>query len=132
MIKAVKLEEGSILPDTIERIILEERLKGGFMIGIGGLKKAEIGYFNPVTSTYVTEFIDSGEEGMIEVVSLVGNYLLRSNGTVFTHLHVTLSRRDLGVKGGHLVRGVVRPHIEIFLVEVGEELKKVFRHRDVV
>ncbi|MEM0475048.1 MAG: DNA-binding protein [Zestosphaera sp.] len=131
MIKAVKLEEGSILPDTIERIILEERLKGGFMIGIGGLKKAEIGYFNPVTSTYVTEFIDSGEEGMIEVVSLVGNYLLRSNGTVFTHLHVTLSRRDLGVKGGHLVRGVVRPHIEIFLVEVGEELKKVFRHRDV-
>ncbi|MEM0244310.1 MAG: DNA-binding protein [Zestosphaera sp.] len=132
MIKAVKLEEGSILPDAIERIILEERLKGGFMIGIGGLKKAEIGYFNPVTSTYVTEFIDSGEEGMIEVVSLVGNYLLRSNGTVFTHLHVTLSRRDLGVKGGHLVRGVVRPHIEIFLVEVGEELKKVFRHRDVV
>jgi len=131
LIKAVKLEEGSILPDTIERIILEERLKGGFMIGIGGLKKAEIGYFNPVTSTYVTEFIDSGEEGMIEVVSLVGNYLLRSNGTVFTHLHVTLSRRDLGVKGGHLVRGVVRPHIEIFLVEVGEELKKVFRHRDV-
>ncbi|MEM2590225.1 MAG: DNA-binding protein [Zestosphaera sp.] len=131
MIKAVKLEEGSILPDAIERIILEERLKGGFMIGIGGLKKAEIGYFNPVTSTYVTEFIDSGEEGMIEVVSLVGNYLLRSNGTVFTHLHVTLSRRDLGVKGGHLVRGVVRPHIEIFLVEVGEELKKVFRHRDV-
>ncbi|MEM0347214.1 MAG: DNA-binding protein [Zestosphaera sp.] len=131
MIKAVKLEEGSILPDAIERIILEERLKGGFMIGIGGLKKAEIGYFNPVTSTYVTEFIDSGEEGMIEVVSLVGNYLLRSNGTVFTHLHVTLSRRDLGVKGGHLVRGVVRPHIEIFLVEVGEELKKIFRHRDV-
>ncbi|MEM1665513.1 MAG: DNA-binding protein [Zestosphaera sp.] len=131
MIKAVKLEEGSILPDAIERVILEERLKGGFMIGIGGLKKAEIGYFNPVTSTYVTEFIDSGEEGMIEVVSLVGNYLLRSNGTVFTHLHVTLSRRDLGVKGGHLVRGVVRPHIEIFLVEVGEELKKIFRHRDV-
>lgn len=131
MIKAVKLEEGSILPDTIEKVILEERLKGGFMIGIGGLKKAEIGYFNPVTSTYMTEFIDSGEEGMIEVVSLVGNYLLRSNGTVFTHIHVTLSRKDLGVKGGHLVRGVVRPHIEIFLVEVGEELKKVFRHRDV-
>lgn len=131
MIKAVKLEEGSILPDAIERIILGEGLKGGFMMGIGGLKKAEIGYFNPVTSTYVTEYIDSGEEGMIEVISLVGNYLLRSNGTVFTHVHVTLSRRDLGVKGGHLVRGVVRPHLEIFFVEVGEELRKVFRHRDV-
>lgn len=131
MIKAVKLEEGLILPDAIDKIILDEGLKGGFMIGIGGLKKAEIGYFNPVTSTYVTEYIDSGEEGMIEVISLVGNYLLRSNGTVFTHVHVTLSRRDLGVKGGHLVRGVVRPHVEIFFVEVGEELRKVFRHRDV-
>lgn len=131
MIKAVKLEGGSILPDAIEKIILDEGLKGGFMMGIGGLKKAEIGYFNPVTSTYVTEYIDSGEEGMIEVISLVGNYLLRSNGTVFTHVHVTLSRRDLGVKGGHLVRGVVRPHLEIFFVEVGEELRKVFRHRDV-
>lgn len=131
MIKAVKLEEDSILPNTIERIILEEGLKGGFMVGIGGLKEAEIGYFNTATSAYVTEFIDPGEDGMIEVVSLTGNYLLRSNGTVFTHVHVTLSRRDLGVRGGHLVRGVVRPHIEIFFVEVGDELRKVFRHRDV-
>lgn len=131
MIKAVKLEEGSILPNAVEETILKEGLKGGFIIGIGGLKKAEIGYFNPVTSTYVTEFIDSGEEGMIEVVSLVGNYLLRSDGTVFTHIHVTLSRRDIGVKGGHLIKGVARPHVELFLVEVGEELKKVFRHRDV-
>lgn len=131
MIKAVKLGEGSVLPDAIEKTILEERLQGGFMIGIGGLKKAEIGYYNPVTSTYVTEFIDSGEEGMIEVISLTGNYLLRSNGTIFTHIHVTLSRRDLGVKGGHLIRGVVRPHIEVFFVEVGEELRRVFRHRDV-
>jgi predicted DNA-binding protein with PD1-like motif len=56
---------------------------------------------------------------------------MRSNGTVFTHIHVTLSRRDIGVKGGHLIKGVARPHVELFLVEVGEELKKVFRHRDV-
>lgn len=39
MIKAVKLEEGSILPNAIEEIILKEGLKGGFIIGIGGLKK---------------------------------------------------------------------------------------------
>ncbi|MEO3993583.1 MAG: DUF296 domain-containing protein [Desulfurococcaceae archaeon TW002] len=130
MIKAVKLEENSILPDTIEKIVLEEGLKGGFMIGIGGFKKAEIGYFNPVTSTYVTELIDSGDEEIIEVVSLIGNYLLRSDGSVFTHIHATLSHRNLGVRGGHLIRGFVKPLIEVFFVEVGEELKKVFRHRD--
>ncbi|MFN3268933.1 MAG: PCC domain-containing protein, partial [Zestosphaera sp.] len=88
MIKVVKLDEDSILPDAIEKIVLEEGLKGGFIIGIGGFKKAEIGYFNPVTSMYVTEFIDSSKEEIIEVVSLIGNYLLRSDGTVFSHVHV--------------------------------------------
>lgn len=131
MIKVVKLDEDSIVPDTIEEIVLKEGLKGGFMIGIGGFKKAEIGYFNPVTSTYVTEFIDSSEEEIIEVVSLIGNYLLKSDGTVFSHIHVTLSHRNLGVRGGHLIRGSVRPLMEVLFVEVGEELRKVFRHRDV-
>lgn len=130
MIKAVKLSEGSVLPDALERVILSEGLKGGLIVGIGGFRQAEIGYYNPTTSTYLREVLNAGEEEILEVVSLLGNYLVRSDGNVSTHIHVALSVKDVGVKGGHLIKASARPYVELFIIEGGGDLRSVFPHRD--
>ncbi len=130
MIKAVKLNEGSILPDALERVILGEGLRGGLIVGIGGFERAEIGYYNPKTSTYLREVLKAGEEEILEVVSLLGNYLVRSDGSVSIHVHVALSAKDTGVKGGHLIKASARPYVELFIFEGGGDLRSVFPHRD--
>lgn len=130
MIKAVKLSEGSVLPDALEQVILSEGLKGGLVVGIGGFKQAEIGYYNPITSTYLREVLNAEEGEILEVVSLLGNYLVRSDGKVSTHIHVALSVKDVGVKGGHLIKASARPYVELFIIEGGGDLRSAFPHRD--
>lgn len=129
MIKAVKLEEGSTLPEALEQLILKEGLKGGLIAGIGGFRKTEIGYYNPLTSEFTREVLEAPEDEILEVLTLLGNYMVRSDGSVSIHTHVTLGVKNIGVKGGHLLKAEVRPYLELFLIEIGD-LRHVFPHRD--
>lgn len=129
MIKAVKLEEGSTLPEALEELIIREGLKGGLIAGIGGFRKAEIGYYNPLTSEFTREVLEAPEDEVLEVLTLLGNYMVRSDGIASIHTHATLGVKNVGVKGGHLLKAEVRPYLELFLVEVGD-LRKVLPHRD--
>ncbi|MEM0015339.1 MAG: DUF296 domain-containing protein [Zestosphaera sp.] len=129
MIKAVKLEEGSTLPEALEQRILSEGLKGGLIAGVGGFRRAEIGYYNPLTSEFTREVMEAPENEILEVLSLLGNYMVRSDGSLSMHIHVTLGIKDAGAKGGHLIKAAVRPYLELFLIEAGD-LRQVLRHRD--
>ena len=68
------------------------------------------------------------DSGIFEVGSLQGNYLLKPDGELSLHLHVVIGGGE-GVFTGHLLTGVVKPVLEIFAVEVDEDLSKTFTHR---
>jgi len=127
----IKIPEGSLLPQALEEKIGELGLKGGLIVGIGGFESIELGILNPSTREYITTSYRSTEQFNLEGVSIVGNYFLRSDGKVATHIHVSVAPNERTVVGGHLIRGVVRPFLELFLVEVGEEVREIFKHRDV-
>ncbi len=131
MIKPVKIPEGSVLPDYIEEIVLKFGLKGGMIFGIGGFEKAEVGFYDTSTQKYVVREYVSKENRVLEILSFSGFYMLKSDGKVFTHIHVVLGLEHDVLCGGHLIRGFVKPQIEAFFVEVGEDLKQEFKYRDV-
>jgi predicted DNA-binding protein with PD1-like motif len=123
----VKMPERSVVHDFIKEFILTHNLRNGVIIGIGGLEYAEIGYYNPSTRTYSIRKLNAGET-TLEVTSLLGNYIVKQDGSVSIHLHATLATQD-NVVGGHLVKGVVLPFLEVFLIELDEDLLRVFNHR---
>lgn len=122
----MKIPEGIDVHEYLRSYILSHGLKGGFIIGIGGFKRAIIGYLDPATRTYVTQELEA-RNIILEVASLMGNYVVKNN-EVSIHIHVTLSTPE-GARGGHLLKSTVYPFIEALLVEVGSSIKEVFTHR---
>jgi hypothetical protein len=125
----IRLEKGMIVPDSIARAVSERGLRGGVVIAIGGLSYAEIGVYDRSEKKYHVSAYEAREDETLEAAPIVGNYLVTSSGHISVHLHANLAwRRDR--VAGHLVRGVVDPFLEVFLLEVGDVVREVFFHRD--
>jgi predicted DNA-binding protein with PD1-like motif len=97
----------------------KNRIEGGSFSAIGAFQQATIAYWNRETKEY--EKIEVAEQ--VEVVALSGS-IARSSDDVKIHAHAVLSRRDGSTIGGHLMRGVVFPTLEIFVVDYGTKLTR--------
>ncbi len=124
---AVKVPEGADPAEYLSSIIKEKSLKGGAIVGIGGFRWAKVGIYTG--RDYDVELVLPQEDHVLEVASLMGNYLLRPDGKVSVHLHVTLGKDFGEVYAGHLVKAEVSPFLEVFLLEASNDLTEVFNHR---
>ncbi|AFH42793.1 DUF296 domain-containing protein [Fervidicoccus fontis] len=126
----LKIPEGSKLPDFVISFIQVNGLKGGYLVGIGGLEEVEIGVLNRKTNQYeVSKFTRNGDS-TIELLSITGNYFVKSDGNIAFHAHATFATGHEKVAGGHLISAKVSPYVELFLVETGIQVKTAFKHRD--
>jgi predicted DNA-binding protein with PD1-like motif len=127
LIHAFKVPRGSSILEYLERAIRERGLKSGVILGIGGLERVELGYYNPARGVYERVEYRAGET-VLEVTSMTGNYLVKQDGSISIHIHINIASRDY-VKGGHLISGVVNPFLEVFLIEADIDLSSIFTHR---
>src|SRR5262245_49026453 len=67
----------------------KHKLTAGHVTGIGAVRDAVIGYFDPEKKVYLRLH----EKEQLEVLSLTGNLALDNDGPFF-HVHVALGRRD--------------------------------------
>jgi hypothetical protein len=97
----------------------KNRIEGGSFSAIGAFQQATIAYWNRETKEY--EKIEVAEQ--VEVLALGGS-IARSSDDVKIHAHAVLGRRDGSTIGGHLIRGVVFPTLEVFVVDNGARLTR--------
>jgi uncharacterized protein len=88
----------------------ERSLTAGWVNGLGALARAELGYYDLETRTYIRRTFEED----LELVPLVGN-VSRLEGEPFFHLHATLGRKDFGALGGHLFSGTAGATVEVAL-----------------
>jgi predicted DNA-binding protein with PD1-like motif len=98
----VKLFPGEEIIRSLTHLCLEKRIEGASVSAIGALKKAELGYFDDTTGTYLTRMFEGG----FELVSLLGNISVFQEEPKI-HLHACLGDHDYNIFGGHLVWGEV-------------------------
>ncbi len=125
-----RIEEGQELPGIL--VDLLRGIGGGYSAvvhAIGGLESLEIGVFRG--DGYDVAEIKPFPGHVLEVVGLHGSIIFRG-GDYSPHLHIVVARSHGEVYAGHLVRGRVKPFLEVFLTlfrgEPGE-LRRVFPHR---
>lgn len=95
-------------------------IKSAHYHGIGSAFGLELGWFDFERLQYKVIKV-----GMAEVTSIIGNITLY-NGEPITHTHATAAVEDGTVKGGHLLKLVSGPTIEIVItVEPTMLLKKM-------
>jgi hypothetical protein len=97
----------------------KERPSGASFTAIGAFRSCVLGYFDWQTKKYLENPIDE----QVEVLSLIGN-LAWADERPKLHAHVTIGRRDGSTRGGHLLKAIVRPTLEIVLVESPTYLRR--------
>jgi uncharacterized protein len=95
------------------------RIEGASFSAIGAFREATIAYWNWETKEY--ENIEVAEQ--VEVLALTGN-IARAGDQPKLHAHAVLGRRDGSTIGGHFVRGIVRPTLEVFIIDYGRRLTR--------
>lgn len=92
---AVRLRRGVDLLTSIEQFCIEKNIKAGVLLsGVGFVTKARVRDASGVTIVEIDE--------PMEIVSLMGTVSAKR-----CHLHISFSKEDLSVIGGHLVEGCI-------------------------
>lgn len=119
---ALIFEEGDEVSKVIEDFAKEKNLTGSRFSGIGAFKKLILGYFDINKKDYIKNEIDE----QVEVISLIGN-ISRFQGEPKVHIHLVVGKRSGEAFGGHLLKGFVRPTLEIILNESPAYLQREFK-----
>lgn len=93
---------------TLSEFAERDGIEGASFVGIGGVREATIAYWRWGTKQYEERVVAE----QAEVVSITGS-ISRAGDEFRVHPHVVLSLSDCSTVGGHLVRAIVRPTLEL-------------------
>ncbi len=116
---ALIFDSGDEAMEGIVSFAKSHRIAAARFSAIGAFSRATVGYFDWESKTYQEIPIDE----QVEVLSLLGD-IAEADGRPQVHAHVVLGRRDGSTRGGHLMKGHVRPTLEVILVESPAHLRK--------
>ena len=116
----IRLGKGEKIVESIEGFCRENGIESGYFMGIGGLEKAEIAYYDLGNRKYYSKIFD---EPPMELLTLNGNVTL-TEGKLKVHAHVVIGTSKFSTFGGHLNEGVVSPTCEIVFVPFGEKIER--------
>ena len=122
----IRLEDGDILHECIEKFALENNVEAGFLIAVGGADKGSKLVVGPeegrAKSINPMEYVLDG----VHEITGTGTVFLNGKGEPKLHMHVAGGRKDT-TKTGCVRKGLKVWHVlEIVLVELtGTQAKRI-------
>jgi uncharacterized protein len=116
---AVVLDTGDEVIGELGKFVREQEVEAASITAIGAFRRAVLGYFQWETKEYKKIPV----EEQVEVLSLLGDVAVSDQGPTL-HLHAVLGKSDGSVIGGHLIEAVVRPTLEVILIQPPSYLRK--------
>jgi uncharacterized protein len=114
------LDPGEEAFSAISEFAGRERLGAASLTALGAFSEATVGWFDLAGKTY--RKIPVGQQ--CEVLSALGDIAIDDSGKPSLHVHVVLGLSDGSTRGGHLLEGLVRPTLEVTLVETPAHLRR--------
>lgn len=99
------------------------RINAASVSAIGAFETATLAFFDLKSQKY--QEIDVPEQS--EVLSLMGDITLDEKGQSNPHLHVVLGMEDGSTRGGHFLKGIVTPTLEVIIRETPAKLRRTYR-----
>jgi len=107
-----RISEDEDLADALKKRAEENRIKSGFLLIIGSLKKAVLGYYKE------GKYYNLNLAGPLEIASGMGNIAVGEKGETMIHAHLVVSNEKGEAFGGHLMQGSpVGATAELVIVE---------------
>ncbi|MGY1845293.1 PPC domain-containing DNA-binding protein [Modestobacter sp. SYSU DS0875] len=98
----------------------EHRLPATSFTGIGAFSEATLGFYDLDDQ----EYAEIPVADQVEVLALTGDITLDGSGGWQVHAHAVCGRRDGSTIGGHLLRAVTRPTLELVLTVTPTHLQR--------
>ena len=114
------LDAGDEAFRTITDFANRHSLGGASLTAIGAFERATVGWFDLRAKTYRPIEIDQQCEGL----TLLGDIAIGDDGKASLHMHAVLGLRDGTTRGGHFLKGIVRPTLEVTIVETPVHLRR--------
>ncbi len=119
---AVVFDMGDDVLEELRRFLVTERLSAAKLCGIGGFRRATLGYYDMEQKRYLPIEVDE----QVEVLSFIGN-VASYQAQPRLHAHCVVGHRDGRTNGGHLLAGIVRPTLELMVEEIAAGLQRTDR-----
>lgn len=105
---------------AISDFAARESLSAASLTAIGAFERATLGWFDLANKTYKPIHIESQCEGL----SLLGDIALGDDGKPSLHMHAVIGLSDGTTCGGHFLKGIVRPTLEVTINETPARLRR--------
>ncbi|GAA4750273.1 PPC domain-containing DNA-binding protein [Flavisolibacter ginsenosidimutans] len=109
---ALVFDSGDEVMNLLKTFANEHSLKAARFTAIGAFSGVDLGFFDFGIKDY--KKIPVNEQ--VEVLSLIGDVALYGDDSKL-HAHVVVGRSDGSTMGGHLLKAVVHPTLELILEE---------------
>jgi uncharacterized protein len=119
----VVLDSGEEAFATLTAFAAANHISGASLTALGAFERATVGWFDFEKKTY--RKIPIGEQ--CEVLSAIGDIAQGDDGKPSLHVHAVVGLSDGSTRGGHLLEGIVRPTLEVTLVETPVHLRRTKR-----
>jgi uncharacterized protein len=119
---AMVFDPGDEAMAGLKQFAFDQSLHGAHFTGIGAFERVTVAWFNIETQKYQPIVIDE----QVEVLSLIGD-VADADDTPSVHAHLCVAKRDGSAHGGHLQSAIVRPTLEVIVVESPAHLRKSYR-----
>jgi predicted DNA-binding protein with PD1-like motif len=118
---ALVFSTGEEVAEGLLQFATEHQLGAGQFSAIGAFKEVELGFFEIEKKEYKR----IGIREQVEVLSFLGDISL-SEGKPKIHAHVVLGKSDGSAWGGHILKAIVRPTLEVILTESPTHLRREY------
>lgn len=116
---AIIMDSGDEVTEQLMGFAKKEKVRASQFTAIGAFSESVVGFFDFSIKDY--KKIQLKEQ--MEVLALTGDISLYKEEYKI-HAHVVLGRKDGSAHGGHLMKGIAHPTLEIILNESPEYLKR--------
>jgi len=116
----VVLDPGDEAFRSISDFAAAESIAAAAVTAIGAFESATVGWFDFGSKTY--RRIPVAEQ--CEVLSAIGDIAVGDDGKPSLHLHAVLGLSDGSTRGGHLLKAIVRPTLEVMVTETSAHLHR--------
>ena len=116
---AIIMDSGDEVTEQLMNFAKREKINAAQFTGIGAFSETVTGFFD----FSIKDYKKTTFKEQMEVLALTGDISMYKDQYKI-HAHVVLGRKDGTARGGHLMKGVAHPTLEIILNESPDYLKR--------
>lgn len=117
---ALILAPGDEVLTALSDFAHEQSVSNAHFVAMGAAREPEVGWFDPVRKQYKILSLDE----QVEVLTLAGDIALGESGRPVVHAHGAFGRSDGSAWGGHLLRAIAWPTLEVYVTTYPSPLRK--------